>query len=109
VSIQSFGHRAMWRPSHLAHRRFRGPQRVLRRGAEIHCPICGTRVHLEDPIGLVQARIAHAECTLIRWLETARTDDGAGGQRQRTASGARGNDAGGPWQQLLELLFSEDS
>ena len=68
---------------------------MLREGAEIRCPICGTRVHADDPIGLVGVRIAHAECTLIHWIQTASSDDLASGQLQRVASGARSDDPGG--------------
>jgi hypothetical protein len=32
------------------------------------CPICGTRLLNDDPLGVCGGQVAHAECALIHWL-----------------------------------------
>ena len=35
------------------------------------CPVCGHPVLAGDAVGLVESRISHAECALVRWLGPA--------------------------------------
>ena len=34
-----------------------------------HCPLCETLVGVDDAVGIIGDRIAHAECALVSWLE----------------------------------------
>jgi len=57
----------------------------LRRGRPKRCPVCGTLVGVDDAVGIIDDRIAHAECALARWLQA---------DRSVTPTGSRPADAG---------------
>lgn len=52
--------RVGWRAARLAHE--------LAHAHRPRCPVCGTRLLRDDPVGLSGGRVAHAECTLVHWL-----------------------------------------
>jgi hypothetical protein len=40
------------------------------------CAVCGLRVRRDDPLGLLDGRLVHAECAIVHWLIGPRAQSG---------------------------------
>lgn len=69
----SWPHRLAARMQRMGHRK------IAVQAAGKRCAVCGTRLLADDPLGLLDERLAHAECVLIRWLDDDDHGDDAGG------------------------------
>ena len=85
----------------------RGFEPGLRRGRRERCPLCGTLVGVDDTVGIIGHRIAHAECALVSWLQADRSVPPAGWGTADTGHRARRQRASGQLRTLLATLLND--
>ncbi len=85
----------------------RGFELGLRRGRRERCPLCGTLVGVDDTVGIIGHRIAHAECALVSWLQADRSVPPAGWGTADTGHRARRQRASGQLRTLLATLLND--